>query len=247
MISVEGFHKAYRETVAVSDLTFHVQSGEILGLVGPNGAGKTTTLRAIAGIVPPTRGRLMVDRHDLAIDPVEAKRKLAYVPDDPKLFDVLTVAEHLEFVAAAYRVPDAAEKSARLLDAFELTEKKDTIAQELSRGMRQKVAICCAYLHDPSAILFDEPHTGLDPRGIRTLKDSVAERARGGAAIIVSSHLLALVEDTCSHLLILDQGRARFCGPIADARSAYADVSAEKSLEEIFFRATEGNTVGSES
>jgi ABC-2 type transport system ATP-binding protein len=244
LIAVEDFHKTYRETVAVAGLTFGVGAGQILGLVGPNGAGKTTTLRAIAGIIPPTQGRLLVDGHDLATEPVEAKRKLAYVPDEPKLFDLLSVAEHLEFAAAAYRVADAAAKSVVLLNAFELTEKKDALTQELSRGMRQKVAICCAYLHDPPAILFDEPLTGLDPRAIRTLKDSFHERAKAGAAIIISSHLLSLVEDLCSHLLILDRGRARFFGPIDEARSAYADVDGGKSLEEIFFRATEGESGG---
>jgi ABC-2 type transport system ATP-binding protein len=164
LIQVDDYHKNYRTTVAVAGLSFRVEPGQILGLLGPNGAGKTTTLRAIAGIIPPTSGRLIVAGHDIALEPVQAKRMLAYVPDDPKLFDMLTVGEHLEFAAAAYRVADADGKSAALLEAFELTEKKDTVAQELSRGMRQKVAICCAYLHDPLAILFDEPLTGLDPR-----------------------------------------------------------------------------------
>ena len=242
LISVDDFHKAYGETVAVSGLSFQVRPGQTLGLVGPNGAGKTTTLRAICGIIPPTRGRLAVDGHDVALEPVQAKQRLGYVPDEPKLFDLLSVAEHLEFAAAAYRVSDAAAKSAVLLDAFELSEKKDTLTQELSRGMRQKVAICCAYLHDPPAILFDEPLTGLDPRAIRTLKESFRTRAKAGAAIIISSHLLSLVEDLCSHLLILDRGQARFFGPIEEARAAYADGGAEKSLEDIFFRVTQGES-----
>jgi ABC-2 type transport system ATP-binding protein len=199
-------------------------------------------MRAIAGIIPPTRGRLSVAGFDLAVDPVEAKQQLAYIPDDPKLFDALTVWEHLEFVASAYRVADFRDRAMRLLEQFELTEKKDALAQELSRGMRQKVAICCGYLHEPAAILFDEPLTGLDPRGIRTLKGSIVERARGGAAIVISSHLLSLVEDLCTHLLILHRGRSLFCGPVAEARAAYAGLSGEASLEEIFFRATEGGS-----
>jgi len=241
MIIVDDYHKTYRDTVAVSGLSFRVEAGQVLGLVGPNGAGKTTTLRAIAGIIPPTRGKLSVAGHDVAIDPVAAKRRFAYIPDDPKLFDALTVAEHLEFVAAAYEVPDFAEKSARLLEQFELTEKKSALAQELSRGMRQKVAICCGYLHELSAILFDEPLTGLDPRGIRTLKQSIAERARQGAAIVISSHLLSLVEDLCTHLLILERGQTRFFGPVADARTLFAGQAGSASLEEVFFRATEGS------
>jgi ABC-2 type transport system ATP-binding protein len=237
VILVDGFHKTYRETVAVAELSFQVEAGQILGLVGPNGAGKTTTLRSIAGIIPPTRGRLIVGGYDVVSQPVPAKQRFAYIPDEPKLFDTLTVAEHLQFVAAAYGIADYEEKGLRLLQAFELIDKKDVLAQELSRGMRQKVAICCGYLHEPSAILFDEPLTGLDPRGIRTLKQSIVERAKEGAAIIISSHLLSLVEDLCSHLLILHHGRSRFFGPIADARTAFAGLADDAKLEEIFFRA----------
>src|ERR1700722_8181793 len=212
MIQVIDFHKAYGETVAVAGLSFEVRPGQILGLLGHNGAGKTTTMRAISGIIPPTRGRLIVAGHDVAVDPVAAKRELAYVPDDPKLFDTLTIWEHLEFIAAAYRVTDYRAAGERLLEQFELTPKRDTLAQELSRGMRQKVAICCAYLHDPKAILFDEPLTGLDPRGIRTMKESVLRSAAEGRAVVVSSHLLSLVEDLCTHLLILNHGKSLYCG-----------------------------------
>jgi ABC-2 type transport system ATP-binding protein len=239
LIHVEDYHKAYRATIAVDGLSFEVAAGAILGLVGPNGAGKTTTLRALAGIIRPTRGRLFVAGHDVVNDPTAAKRELAYVPDDPRLFDALTVWEHLEFIAATYRVADYATKATALLEQFELVAKRDTMAQELSRGMRQKVAICCAYLHDPRAILFDEPLTGLDPYAIRTLKASIARRAAAGAAVIVSSHLLSLVEDLCTHLLILNQGRSLFFGLLHEARSRYAGLQGEASLEDVFFRATE--------
>ena len=239
MIRVNDYHKTYRETVAVSGLSFEVPAGAVLGLVGPNGAGKTTTMRALAGIIRPTRGTLSVAGHDVVTDPLAAKRELAYIPDDPKLFDALTVWEHLEFIASAYRVADFAPKGEALLQQFELVEKRDTMAQELSRGMREKVAICCAYLHDPRAILFDEPLTGLDPYAIRTLKASIADRAAAGAAILVSSHLLALVEDLCTHLLILNKGKGLFYGSLAEARVKYADLRGEASLEEVFFRATE--------
>ena len=242
MIQVIEFHKSYRDTVAVAGLTFEVGPGEILGLLGPNGAGKTTTMRAVCGIIPPTHGRLVVAGHDVVADPVAAKRQLAYVPDDPKLFDTLTVWEHLEFVASAYQVGDFAAEGTALLEQFELTDKRDTLAQELSRGMRQKVAICCAYLHHPRAILFDEPHTGLDPRGIRRMRESILDRARGGAAVVVSSHLLSLVEGLCTHLLILNHGRRLYFGRVGEARAAFADLSTDASLEEVFFRATEAAT-----
>jgi len=240
VIEVTQFVKAYGDKLAVEALSFDVQPGQVLGLLGPNGAGKTTTIRALCGIIPPTHGSLSIGGNDVATNPVAAKRLLAYVPDDPKLFDALTVWEHMQFIAAAYQVIDFQRDAEALLEQFELTSQRGKLAQELSRGMRQKVAICCAYLHQPKAILFDEPLTGLDPRGIRTMKDSVRQRAAGGAAVMVSSHLLALVQDLCTHLLILHHGRSLFFGRVEDARAAFAVVSGDASLEEVFFRATEG-------
>ncbi len=239
MIEVRDLYKYYGEHRAAGPLSFSIEQGEIVGLLGLNGAGKTTTLRALAGIIRPTRGRLFVAGHDVVHDPVAAKRELAYIPDDPKLFDALTVWEHLQFIAAAYRVADFNARGEALLRQFELEEKRHTMAQELSRGMRQKVAICCAYLHEPRAILFDEPLTGLDPFAIRTLKGSIIGRAAAGAAIIVSSHLLSLVEDLCTHLLILHKGRCLFSGTVEEARSQYAGLQGDASLEDVFFRATE--------
>jgi ABC-2 type transport system ATP-binding protein len=238
-IIVQDFHKSYERVVAVEALSFAVMPGQILGLLGPNGAGKTTTMRAICGIIPPTHGRLMVAGYDVVTDPIRAKQQLAYVPDDPHLFEALTVWEHLEFAASVYRVQHFEAQAETLLTQFELLEKRNTTAQELSRGMRQKVAICSAYLHNPKAVLFDEPLTGLDPRGIRTMKQSVRDRAAAGAAILISSHLLALVEDLCTHLLILHHGKRLFFGPVAEAQSSFRGQGADASLEEVFFRATE--------
>ncbi|MDA1232163.1 MAG: ABC transporter ATP-binding protein, partial [Planctomycetota bacterium] len=225
---------------AVRGLSFEVPAGSIVGLVGPNGAGKTTTLRALAGIIPPTRGQLTIAGYDIVNDPIEAKSRLAFIPDEPQLFEVLTVWEHLEFIASVYRVADFSAEAERLLTQFELIEKRDTIAQELSRGMRQKVAICCAYLHQPQAILFDEPLTGLDPRAIRTLKESIRQRAAAGAAVMVSSHLLDLIEDLCTHLLLIHRGQCLFQGTIAEAKSKLAEHGgSEGSLEDVFFQLTE--------
>ncbi len=246
-IVVEDYHKHYGETVAVAGLSFSVEPGVILGLLGPNGAGKTTTIRALAGILTPTRGRLLVAGHDLTTESVAAKTALAYVPDDPRLFEQLTVWEHFRFIAGAYRVPDWESYAERLLEQFELTEKRNALASDLSRGMRQKVAISCGYLHNPRAILLDEPLTGLDPRGIRTMKDSIRERAAAGVAIMVSSHLLSLVEDLCTMLLVLRRGRQVWHGPIADFRAAVAVDGRQESLEEAFFRLTEGDTAPMQS
>lgn len=238
MIRVHDFQKAYRDVVAVQGLSFELLPGQVLGLVGPNGAGKTSTLRSLAGVIPPTGGTLEIAGYDVVADPIEAKRRVAYIPDDPKLFDALTVWEHLEFIAGAYGLSDWKATSESLLEQFELASKRDALASELSRGMRQKTAICCAYLREPKAILFDEPHTGLDPKGIRTMKTSVLARAEAGASVIVSSHLLEIVEDLCTHLLILHRGTSLFYGSMSDARHRFAGEGA--TLEEAFFRATEG-------
>jgi ABC-2 type transport system ATP-binding protein len=240
-IVVEDFHKTYGSTVAVAGITFTVAPGEILGLVGPNGAGKTTTMRALAGILTPTRGRLAIAGHDLAHDPVAVKSALAYVPDDPRLFDRLTVWEHLRFIASAYRLTDWVGRAEALVEQFELTPKRDTLTSELSRGMRQKLAICCGYLHQPSAILLDEPLTGLDPRGIRTMNDTIRRRAEEGAAVMISSHLLSLLEGVCGTILILHRGRQLLHGKLVDLRSQLAASGRHESLEDLFFRLTEGD------
>ncbi|MHC5538686.1 ABC transporter ATP-binding protein [Singulisphaera rosea] len=239
-IVVEDFHKSYDRTVAVAGISFRVEPGEILGLVGPNGAGKTSTIRALAGILNPTRGRLFIDGHDVERTPLAAKAVLAYIPDDPALFESLTVWEHLQFVASAYRVRDWVKKASSLLEQFALLEKRDALASELSRGMRQKVAICCGYLHDPRAIILDEPLTGLDPRGIRNLQESIRDRAASGASVIVSSHLLALVEDLCTSILVLHRGRVLLHTSLEDLRRKLAEDGRSDTLQDHFFRLTEG-------
>lgn len=239
MIEVDDFHKSFDRHVAAQGITFRVQPGELLALIGPNGAGKTTTMRAVTGIIPPSRGRLSIAGFDVEGDPIAAKSRLAFVPDDAPLFSDLTVEEHLAFYASIYRVENAQNKALALVDEFELTHKLRTSASNLSRGMRQKLAICCAYLHDPQAILLDEPLTGLDPQGIRVFKRSLRERAAAlGTAVVISSHMLAMVEDLCTHVLILDQGVQRFFGPIDQLRRCFDNVDADASLEEIYFAAT---------
>jgi ABC-2 type transport system ATP-binding protein len=195
-------------------------------------------LRALAGILAPTRGRLLIGGHDIVSDPVAAKSCLAYVPDDPRLFDILTVWEHFQFTAAIYRVDDWQAKAERLLEQFELTDKKTALAGELSRGMRQKVAIGCGYLHDPIAIMLDEPLTGLDPRAIRTMKDSVRERAAKGASILLSSHLLGLVEDICVDVMMMHHGKVLLQGSIEDLRRTAEEEGRRESLEDLFLRLT---------
>lgn len=238
LIDVRSFCKAYEGSPAVDDVSFSVDAGQILGVIGPNGAGKTTTMRALATLLQPSNGSLTVSGFDTQRSPVDVKKRLAYIPDDPRLFPHLTVEEHLVFSAAAYGVKDADAKSAQLLNDFELTKKRKTAARDLSRGMRQKLAICSAYLYEPEALLFDEPLTGLDPIGIRMLKQSIVERAEAGAAVMVSSHLLAMVEDICTHILLLGGGRQRFFGTVDELKSQFSQSESPASLEQIFFLAT---------
>ena len=236
MINVRDFKKAYGKTLAVTGLTFCVEPTQVWGLVGHNGAGKTTTMRAISGLLAPSDGELTVCGYDVTGQSMDAKRQLAYMPDDPQLFESLTVGDHLRFTAAAYQLEDFADEAAELLEFFELTNKVDTPAEDLSRGMRQKLAICCGYMTRPNAILFDEPFTGLDPLAIRRLKESISDRAAAGAAIVVSSHLLAMVEDLCTHFLMLSNGRPTFCGTHEELITQHGD---DSTLEEVFFRATQ--------
>lgn len=237
MIDVSGYTKLYGDTVAVRSLSFQVAPGDVLGLVGPNGAGKTTTLRAIAGILRPTAGRIEVAGIDLQSNPVAAKARLAFMPDEPQLFDYLTVTEHLQFVARLYGVPDAAPRIPSLLEELELTAKKDALPPELSRGMKQKLSIACGLLHRPAAILLDEPLTGLDPVGIRRMKETIAARAREGTAVILSSHLLHLVEELCTRLLVIRRGEMVALGTIDEIVSARPEL-AGRSLEELFITLT---------
>jgi ABC-2 type transport system ATP-binding protein len=241
MIKVQNFRKTYGDFQAVKDLSFEVAPGDIVALVGANGAGKTTTLRTLSGIISPTSGTLNVAGHDVVADPINAKKNLGYIPDDPRLFDTLTVWEHLAFSAAAYGVENFETRANTLLETFELDGKRDTLAHDLSRGMRQKVAIACAYLHEPRVILFDEPLTGLDPQGIRTIQRTIRERAAAGASVMVSSHLLSLVENLCSHLLVLNLGECMRFGPMADVLREVDLSKGDGALEAAFFAITRGS------
>jgi ABC-2 type transport system ATP-binding protein len=174
---------------------------------------------------------------DLAADPVAAKRQLAFFPDEPRLFEYLTVWQHLVFVARLYGVADYEGRAQPLLTELEMADKKNLLPGELSRGMKQKLAIACGLLHTPRVIFFDEPLTGLDPAGIRHMKDTMRRLARGGAALIISSHLLSLLEEVCTHVLILKQGGKIADGSLADVRRRFAE-QPDASLEDVFFKAT---------
>lgn len=237
MIEVDGLTRYYGDFAAVSDLSFRVEPGEVVGMLGPNGAGKTTTLRSLVGIIRPTRGSISICGHDLQTDPVSAKRLLAFIPDEPQLFDHLTVREHLQFMARIYNVAGADARIDELLEELELGEKKSMLPDALSRGMKQKLAIACGLLHDPRALLLDEPLTGLDPGAIRKTKQTILRQAERGAAVILSSHLLSLVEELCTRLLVIDRGRLVAMGSIDEIARSKPELEG-RGLEELFLALT---------
>jgi ABC-2 type transport system ATP-binding protein len=240
-IAVEQLTRTYGAFVAVDGLSFEVASGEIVGLIGPNGAGKTTTLRALAGILRPTAGTIRIDGFDLGADAataIEAKRRLAFMPDEPHLFEYLTVEEHLRLVARLYNVEDFERRSQALVEELELGGKQRSLPGELSRGMRQKVVIACGLVRQASVLLFDEPLTGLDPRGIRKMRETIVARGRAGAAILLSSHLLHLVEEICTRVIIMDGGKKMADGTVAELAARVDLATAGSSLEQIFLHVT---------
>jgi ABC-2 type transport system ATP-binding protein len=190
----------------------------------------------MAGIIPPTKGVIRICGEDIVTNAVAAKGKLAFLSDEPRLFEYLTVQQHLDFTARLYRVAGAADIGRELLRELELSEKANELPGALSRGMKQKLVIACGLLHTPRVLIFDEPLTGLDPLGIRRMKDSILKRAREGASVIISSHLLHLVEEMCSHVLILKSGRKIIDGSMDQVRRQFGD---DAGLEDAFLRATE--------
>jgi ABC-2 type transport system ATP-binding protein len=237
-IALQRLRCVFGSFVAVDDLSLDVRQGEIVGLIGPNGAGKTTTLRMLAGILRPTSGRVSVAGHDMAQAPLDAKRALAFMPDEPHLFEYLTVEEHLRLMARLYTVPDFERRARVLLDELELGGKEQSLPSELSRGMRQKVVIACGLVRDAAALLFDEPLTGLDPIGISRMRETIARRARAGAAILVSSHLLHLVQEMCTRVVIMDRGRKIADGTVEQIASRSDIALSGSNLEQVFLHVT---------
>jgi ABC-2 type transport system ATP-binding protein len=193
-------------------------------------------LRCLVGIQAPSTGTIAIGGHDIVKDGVAAKQQVAFMPDEPQLFEYLTVMEHLRLTGRIYGVADVETRAQTLLQELQLTGKEKSLPSELSRGMKQKVTIACGLLHDPKVLLFDEPLTGLDPLGIRHMKETIVRRGRAGAAVVVSSHLLHLVEEICTRVIIIDRGVKVADGTMAEL-SARAQAEGS-NLEEIFLKVT---------
>jgi ABC-2 type transport system ATP-binding protein len=238
MIHVKNMTKAFGGVRAVDGISFDAQPGEVIGLVGPNGAGKTTAMRCICGIIPPDSGEVALAGFDVATMPVEAKSTLAFIPSEPRLFDYLTVKEHLAFYARVYHCGDTAARAAHLLATLELSDKAGEIPGALSRGMKQKLMLACALIHNPKVMIMDEPFTGLDPGAIRTARTTVMDAAKAGATVLVSSHLLAMVEDMVTRVMIIKAGKLIADGTLEELRKKYGATGTGLGLEEVFFSAT---------
>jgi len=238
MIEIQGLTKKYGAFTAVDGIDLRVPAGELFGFLGPNGAGKTTTLRMIAGILRPTSGRVQIAGIDLAKAPMQAKAKLGFIPDRPFIYEKLTGIEFLRFVAGLFGQDGASveRRAAELLAVFDLEEWRDELVEAYSHGMRQKLIISSAFVHRPDVIVVDEPMVGLDPKAARTLKDLFREYTRRGHTIMMSTHTLEVAQTMCDRIGIIQRGRIRACGTMAELR-ANAE-RGDEGLEEIFLRLT---------
>lgn len=240
MIRLESLTKTYGKFVAVDNIDLHVQRGTMFGFVGPNGAGKTTTLRIIAGIMRPTAGRIWLGGDDVVADPMAAKARLGFIPDRPFLYEKLTGAEFLRFVAGLYRQDgEVVEKRIdELLDVFELSRWKHELIESYSHGMRQKLIISSALIHRPECIVVDEPMVGLDPKAARLLKDILRQFVDRGGTVLMSTHTLDIAETMCDKIAIIQAGKIVAQGTMAELREQTAAGNA--SLEELFLKLTGG-------
>ena len=240
MILLEGLTKHYGSFVAVDNLSLHVPHGELFGFLGPNGAGKTTTLRMIAGILRPDDGRALLGGDDVHGNPLAAKRRLGFIPDRPFVYEKLTGAEFLRFVAGLYGLDgDPVERRiTELLDVFELSSWKDELIEAYSHGMRQKLIISSALIHRPECIVVDEPMVGLDPKAARLLKDIFRQFVGKGGTVLMSTHTLEVAEAMCDRIGIIQHGKLVACGTMEELRRQTA--AGDVSLEELFLKLTGG-------
>jgi ABC-2 type transport system ATP-binding protein len=237
MIRTDNLSKRFEDVLAVDQLNIEVYPGEIFGFLGPNGSGKTTTIKLLCGLMRPTGGRAFIGGYDVQVHHVDAKRLVGYVPDDPFVYEKLSGIEFLRFVAGLREIEDgeAGRRSSALLDRFGLQNAAAKLVEGYSHGMRQRLVMCACFLHDPQAIIVDEPMVGLDPKSSRIVKDVFRERARDGATVFLSTHTLSLAAELCTRIGIIMDGRLLAVGTPAEiARRA----GSEADLEDAFLSLT---------
>lgn len=229
MLKIENYTKNYGEKAAVKNLSLHIKAGEIYGFIGHNGTGKTTTLKAIAGILQFEEGEILVDGVSVKADPLSCKKKIAYIPDNPDLYEFMTGIQYLNFVADIFGVSaqDRKERIRKYADLFELTPELAQSIGSYSHGMKQKLAIIAAWIHAPRLIVMDEPFVGLDPRAAHLLKGMMREFCDEGGAIFFSTHVLEVAEKLCDEIAIIKKGELIKAGTMEE-------VKGDTSLEEVF-------------
>ena len=241
MIQFQSLAKAYGDYQAVRPLSLQVQRGEVFGFLGPNGAGKTTTIRMMMGILAPSAGRVLIDGLDCHADATEVKRRVGYLPDNPIFYDFLRGREILQFVAEmhGFSTSEAAQRAERLLEELGLNEVTEEFAVNYSMGMKKKLGLACALIHDPIVLILDEPINGLDPRAARDVQERLLAAAAQGTTIFVSTHLLDMAEKLCDRVGIIHRGALVATGTLDELR---ASASADGSLEEVFLKITDDSS-----
>lgn len=240
-IKISELEKKYGQQAAVKKINFEVKKGELFGFLGPNGAGKTTTIKMMTGLLEPTNGAVELNGIDIWKDPLEAKKRIAYVPDQPNLYPKLTGWEYLEFVASVFQIPADRfkERANRLLAIFGLTDRADELIEGYSHGMKQKIAISGALVHEPNILFLDEPTVGLDPKSARNLKNLLREECDKGMTAFLTTHILEIAEQMCDRIGIISEGNIIALGTMDELREK--DGRTEGSLEDIFLELTGGD------
>jgi ABC-2 type transport system ATP-binding protein len=229
MIKIEGLSKHFGKTKAVDNLNLYIPKGEFFCFLGPNGAGKTTTMKLVTGLLQPTSGKIEVGGYDIEREPVKAKRLIGYIPDAPYLYEKLTPREFLRFIADLYGVSD---DGLHLLKLFEIDQYADTLIEEFSHGMRQRLCFCATLLHNPEVIIIDEPMVGLDPKSAHLVKKILKERAADGATVFLSTHNLSLAEELADRIGIIHKGRLIAEGTPSEIKGV------KSNFEEVFLEMT---------
>lgn len=236
MLSIKNLTKRYGEKVAVNDLSLEIAPGEIYGFIGHNGAGKTTTIKSCCGIIGFDEGEILIDGVSIKEKPLECKRKMAYIPDNPDIYDYLSGIKYLNFIADIYGISkvERQEKIKKYADMFELTDSLGETVSSYSHGMKQKLVIISALIHSPKLMILDEPFVGLDPKASHILKGIMAELCAQGGAIFFSTHVLEVAEKLCDKIAIIKDGKLVISGETAE-------VTGNTSLEDVFLELEDGN------
>lgn len=234
MLAVQNLSKKFGKHMAVNQLDFFLHSGEVVGLLGPNGAGKSTLIKCIVGLLRPTEGEIRINGHSRGSR--TARQTSAYVPEIPQLYDMLSVWQHLQFITGAYEVKHWEQKAEMLLKMFEIWDKKDEFTKTLSKGMRQKLSLCCGVISNAQMLFLDEPMVGLDPKAIKNLKNLIHQLKDEGKTLFISTHLLDPIETVCDRVIVLKQGKMIAQGSLEELRHQLGEENA--TLEEVYLEVT---------